>query len=196
VSIVYAGSFFSSRNPDVFLRGLRIAIDRDADLASTVRVDFYGFFGGPGNDALIDELRLRDVVTVHGFVERTLALDAMRKADWLLMIMETLPSWNGIGNFTGGYTSKLFEYLATGRPILALLPPSSAAEVIREARAGVVVANDDPEAVATVISAIARGTYRGIGRERNAAFIREFGMDRIADRLAGVFDAVTSARAT
>jgi glycosyltransferase involved in cell wall biosynthesis len=194
VSIVYAGSFFTSRNPDVFLRGLRVAIDREPALARTVRADFYGFFGGPGNNALIDELRLRDIVTVHGFVERRVALEAMRKADWLLLIIETLPSWNGIGYFTGAYTSKLFEYLAAGRPILALVPPSSAADVIRESRAGVVVANDDPEAVATVISAIAKGTYQGMSRDRDAAFIREFGMDRIAERLAGVFDTVARQR--
>ena len=192
VSIVYAGSFFSSRNPDVFLRGLRIVIDREPALARKVRVDFYGFFGGPGNEALIDELGLRDLITVHGFVERSVALDVMHKADWLLLIIETLRSWNGIGNFTGGYTSKLFEYLAAGRPILALVPPSSAAEVIREARAGIVVANDDPDAVATAISAIVRGDYAGMSRQRNEDFIAEYGMDRIAARLAGVFDTVTS----
>lgn len=190
--IVYAGSFLGTRTPEVFLRGVRLAIDRDAALAERMRVDFYGVFGGPAHEALVDELGLRSVVRIHGFVERAAALEVIRRADWLLLVIETLPNWNGVGSFTGAYTSKLFEYLAAGRPILALVPNSLAGTLITDARAGVVAPNDDPEAVAAAIAAIAAGSYRGISGRRDEALVREYGMDRIAERLATVFDDVAA----
>ncbi|HUP22009.1 MAG TPA: group 1 glycosyl transferase, partial [Thermoanaerobaculia bacterium] len=43
---------------------------------------------------------------------------------------------------------KVFEYLAAGRPILAVVPPDgAAADLIREAGAGVVVAPDDVQGI-------------------------------------------------
>lgn len=194
ISIVYAGSFLATRTPEVFLRGLRLALDRDAALATRLTVDFYGVFGGPANEALVDELDLRRVIRIHGFVDHARALDAIRAADWLLLVIETLPNWDGIGNFTGAYTSKLFEYLGAGRPILAMTPPSLAAKLIVDARAGVIVPNDDPATVATAIEDISAGRYRGLVASRNEALVREYGMDRLARRLAAVFDQVTAER--
>ncbi len=45
-------------------------------------------------------------------------------------------------------SGKVFEYLAAERPILALVPPDgAAAELIRDAGAGVVVAPEDVEGI-------------------------------------------------
>jgi glycosyltransferase involved in cell wall biosynthesis len=45
-------------------------------------------------------------------------------------------------------SAKVFEYLAAERPILAVVPPDgAAAELIRETRAGVVVAPEDVDAI-------------------------------------------------
>ena len=42
----------------------------------------------------------------------------------------------------------MYEYIAAGRPILAVVPPDgAAAELIRETSAGVVVAPDDVEGI-------------------------------------------------
>jgi glycosyltransferase involved in cell wall biosynthesis len=45
-------------------------------------------------------------------------------------------------------SGKVFEYIAAGRPILAVVPPDgAAADLIRETGAGVVVAPDDVDAI-------------------------------------------------
>jgi hypothetical protein len=47
----------------------------------------------------------------------------------------------------------VFEYLAAERPILAAVPPDgAAAALIRDARAGVVVAPDDVEGIASALA--------------------------------------------
>ena len=49
-------------------------------------------------------------------------------------------------------TAKVFEYLAAGRPILAVVPPDGqAAELVRETGAGVVVAPGDVEGIAAAL---------------------------------------------
>jgi glycosyltransferase involved in cell wall biosynthesis len=50
-------------------------------------------------------------------------------------------------------STKIFEYLAAGRPILAAVPPDGeAAELIRETGAGVVVAPDDVDGIAAALT--------------------------------------------
>jgi hypothetical protein len=69
------------------------------------------------------------------------AFAAVLRAAVLLLVV---PAAGGIGNHTG----KLFNYLASGRPILALAPAGNvAAELIRESRSGVAVPPDDVDAV-------------------------------------------------
>jgi len=57
-----------------------------------------------------------------------------------------IPEADGRGR--GVLSGKVFEYLAAERPILAVVPPDgAAAELIRHAGAGVVVAPDDIDGI-------------------------------------------------
>ena len=58
------------------------------------------------------------------------------------MLLLLIPEAGGRGK--GVLSGKVFEYLAAERPILAVVPPDgAAADLIRDAGAGVVVAPDD-----------------------------------------------------
>ena len=53
------------------------------------------------------------------------------------------------------YSGKLFEYLATGKPILALCPPGSDVErIVRETSSGWYVDTEDPVAIQRVLTEI------------------------------------------
>jgi len=88
----------------------------------------------------------------HGFVRdhgslphaRTVAL--MRSADLLFLPMHDLPP----GRRTTIVPGKTYEYLATGRPILAAVPDGDARDLLRDAGAHVVAPTDDA-AMADVI---------------------------------------------
>jgi len=71
------------------------------------------------------------VVRIHGSVSRPQALAFQRRADLLLLV--TSPNRSSVA------TTKVFEYLQARRPILALTPPSFAAEIIEKCRCGWVV---------------------------------------------------------
>ncbi|MHB1013394.1 MAG: glycosyltransferase [Desulfobacteria bacterium] len=108
------GSFGGSRNPAVLLTAVRRLLEDRPELAGTLRFDFYGHCDA-NSARRLREFPVPGVVTYHGRVPRREALSAMRDADVLVLIQniddfsaETIPS-------------KVYEYLAEGRPILGLV---------------------------------------------------------------------------
>ncbi len=108
------GSFGGSRNPAVLLTAARRLLEERPDLAGTLRFDFYGHCDA-NSARRLREFPVPGVVTYHGRVPRREALSAMRDADILVLIQniddfsaETIPS-------------KVYEYLAEGRPVLGLV---------------------------------------------------------------------------
>jgi glycosyltransferase involved in cell wall biosynthesis len=148
VSLVYTGRFGSyGRDPQGLLDGLAIlARDRPDDAARLELV-----IAGPLTD---EESRLfaRDVAparVVHaGSLERERALALQREADALLLVAQ--PTRSQLLNI------KVFEYLASGRPILALAAGTEAGRVVAEV-GGEVVRADDPAAIAAALADVAAG---------------------------------------
>lgn len=79
-----------------------------------------------------------DTFRVLGFLPQREAFAHVCAADYTLLIVGTADAQSG----------KLFEYLAAGKPVLALTPPvGEIARVLHETRAGWCVPQDDPAAI-------------------------------------------------
>ena len=82
--------------------------------------------------AVIAELGLDDRVELIPYLPRHEALALQRDSDALLLLV---PTGEGRGRFV--VTTKIFEYLAAGRPILAAVPEDgAAAALLRETGPG------------------------------------------------------------
>jgi len=123
--------------------------------------------------------------------EKALGLQALLESRLLLLFIEEGPAARGI------LTGKLFEYLGSGVPILALAPEGEAAELIRTTRGGRVVPGDDAEAVAGALreafAAFRRGE-RPFGDPDRAAILRT-SRPELTARLADLFRRVLADRA-
>ena len=112
--VVYTGKLYPGlRDPRVLLEEL-VAMETEGVIArGAVMVDLYG---GQldGLDALLGSGQFDHIVTQHGHVPRDTALKAQREADLLLLLESPLPEARGV------LTGKIFEYMATGVPILSL----------------------------------------------------------------------------
>lgn len=88
--------------------------------------------------------------------------------------------------------SKTTAYLACGRPILAAVA-GDAAEVVREANAGVVCPPQDPEALAAsvrVLHKMSRAEREAFGQAGRAAFLQNFTRSRLLERYQELFHQV------
>ena len=142
--LTHTGSFVSRREVRTFFEAL----------ARTNGTTVARFVGGlrAADEPLIRELDLGDRLEVVPFQphDRTLALQRDSEA-LLLLLVDAGEAGRKI------LSAKVFEYLAAGRPILAVVPPDGeAAALVRETGAGVVVAPDDVDGIARAIRELER----------------------------------------
>lgn len=148
VSLLYTGRFGSyGRDPNGLVEGLaRLARD-DPDAAAKLEL----VLAGPLTEAEA-ALFAADVAPARivraGSLPRDRALALQQAADALLLLAQ--PTRSQLLNI------KLFEYLAAGRPILALAAGTEGGRIVEEV-GGETVRADDPAAIAAALGRAARG---------------------------------------
>jgi glycosyltransferase involved in cell wall biosynthesis len=134
--ITHAGSFFGKRDPRPFLTALQ-----QSGLDDVV-ARFLGDFRSTDRE-WAEAQGFGDRLELIPYAPRRRSLELQRDSEALLLL---IPEAGGRGK--GVLSGKVFEYLAADRPILAVVPPEgAAAELIRDAGAGVVVAPDDIDGI-------------------------------------------------
>ena len=124
-TIIYAGSFYANRKPDFFLKGLKEWLSKRPEIRNTVQVIFYGQAMEKAKQ-IVESEQLRDVVQFPGMIPQDELIPKQKGAHLLLLIIGFDPESRGT------VTSKVFEYMACHRPILAIIPEGDAADILRE----------------------------------------------------------------
>jgi glycosyltransferase involved in cell wall biosynthesis len=146
-SIAYVGSFYRSISPTTFLQGLSQFIRKQGLSPAEVVVTLVGQ-SGPEVAAEVQGAGLQEFVEVLGYVEHATALSIMRRAHVLTLIVPDGPRTEAI------VTGKVFEYLASGKPILALVPPGAARDLALQSGSAVCVHPGAALAVSQALSQI------------------------------------------
>ena len=123
LTLVYTGIFYDAQTPDYFLRGLDEYITRYPKMLTKLSVIFAGLVPD-GFDDTVRTLGLSNIVQYMGYIKQSEVKRLHQKADILWMTIGSRPGASGIS------TGKLFEYMGTGKPILALIPPGTAREIL------------------------------------------------------------------
>jgi glycosyltransferase involved in cell wall biosynthesis len=92
-----------------------------------------------------------------------------------------------------GVPSKLYSILASGRPVVAMVPTGSeVALVLEEEQCGVNVAGDGAEALATEISRLKQdpGLAKRMGQNARSALMRRFTLHHAAEQFYSLFNEV------
>ncbi|MEZ6037325.1 MAG: glycosyltransferase [Planctomycetota bacterium] len=149
-------------------------------------VHFYGQVDD-SHRALIAQLGLDALVTMHGYVAHRESIAAALAADALFVPLHGVP----VGERALVVPGKLYEALASERAILAALPPGDGADLVRGLGAGEVVCPTDVGAIADVLQrwVAARAAGRppvGCRREALGGFTRR----SLTRQLATVIEAV------
>lgn len=150
--LLHAGSLYGGRTPLPVLTAAATAIREGALDPSTFRIRFLGSVAMKGLDLLAacKHLGLERVVEFRASVPRAQSLAAMASASALLLLQP---------GHTVSVPGKLFEYLATGRPILAVAEEGEISEIVRSSGVGVsVVPGDERGLVDALKRVVAMGS--------------------------------------
>jgi glycosyltransferase involved in cell wall biosynthesis len=139
--LTFVGMYDGLHTPNLFLLGLARHVERHQTSASRLRARFIGYVPEASVE-LAARLGLGRHVEVYPPVEYRRSLEAMRSSDALLMTLPPLPF------STHWIPAKAYEYLRAGRPILAVVPPGAAADLVRRSPASLVVDPLDRDAIA------------------------------------------------
>ena len=183
-TMVHAGALYYGRSLAAFLEAAARVSSADVNFAQQFRLRLVGTLDASAT-AELSRCAMATHVDVVGQHDHASTIQAMRAADALLLVANTTP---GAESTVPG---KLFEYLAVGRPVLAVAPPdSSTADVLLRTGGGWLAPAGDPEAIASVLCRAFYDRSRRADPEQVARFDRRV----LAGDLTRIFDqAVVSA---
>ena len=183
-----AGVDFSGRTHMHLLTALERLIAEDPGLADRVELHLAGRLSA-ADLRIVERFAHRERVTVHGYLPHARSVELVRSADLLFFPMHDLPA----GERSLIVPGKAYEYLASGRPVLAAVPDGDARDLMRS-QAGVTVCHPlDVDGMAAVLR-----TATAAHSARPAPDVQR-DLDRyerrhLTHRLAGVFDEVLGRR--
>jgi glycosyltransferase involved in cell wall biosynthesis len=191
-----SGSTVAATGPDSFTvsyvggfgphRGLDTAVRAVAALDERVSLLLVGGGGGTTESdirALVDELGVRDRVTITGWVDFDEVPGYVGASDVCLVPHASSPHTETT------VPHKLFQYMAMQTPVV-VTDVAPLARVVRETESGLMVPAGDHAAMADAIRRLCDDVARRaeLGRNGRAAVETEYNWDRDAARLVAVYD--------
>ncbi|QBZ97768.1 glycosyltransferase family 4 protein [Flavobacterium sangjuense] len=130
-TLAHIGSFLSERNPRILWKALKELIKENKDFKNDFCLKLIGAVSQEVLDT-ISEFKLNDYVQNLGYVSHQEAVEHQRKSQVLLLIEINSEDTKSI------IPGKLFEYMVSERPIIAIGPEDSDfAEIITSTNTGV-----------------------------------------------------------
>lgn len=136
-SLVHLGTFMNNRNPDILWKVLGDLIAEFDEFRKYLEIKLIGKVDGRVVNAMRSN-KLDKFLKLHDSVSHSEAIRMQRSATVLLLLV------NKSGDTKGMVTGKVFEYLAAGRPILAIGPEDGdLAGILKETKTGLIADFDD-----------------------------------------------------
>lgn len=155
-TLAHIGSFLSERNPRILWKALKELTKENPDFRRDFQLKLIGAVSQEVLDT-ISEFRLNDFVLNLGYISHQEAVEHQRKSQVLLLIEINSNDTKSI------IPGKLFEYMVSERPILAIGPEGSDfAEIITSTNTGVFFLYDELEPLKALLL-----KYYNLYREQN-----------------------------
>jgi hypothetical protein len=176
-SLAHIGSLLSARNPIVLWEALSELLKEVPELAQHLQLKFIGTTSQEVKDTL-EKLGLLTYVHDYGYVSHDEAVKHQKESQVLLLIEIDSPETKLI------LPGKLFEYLVSGRPILAMGPAGSDfASIIQETQSGSFFTYDQKTAVKNYISSCFTA-YKKDSLHSTAVGVEKYARKNLTQQLA------------
>lgn len=182
-TIVYTGSLRGLRTLRPFLVALRELLNEHEALKTDISVIIIGYIG-VGYEYLINELGLVDIVQLRGYMGHKECIRYLLSASVLLMILSGNEQEKVI------LPAKLFEYMASRKPILTLAPDGILSEWIKSMELGIVTGPEDINGIKSGIWTLYQRYKQNNLNVTDNHIISQFERPALTKKLAGILDEV------
>lgn len=185
LTMVYTGALYGRRKPDTFFEALKQLKAEGSIDGSKILVKLIGNYHKDKLQAQIDSYGLTEQFEIVGYVPHDVCIKHQIQADVLVLIEG---SGRGANAF---YTGKIFEYMNTNRPVLAILPEGAAAELVKQSKIGIVANTDKVDEIKHIIKDYYDKWVSGtLDFEPDRNVIEGFERKKLTEKLAEIFDRV------
>lgn len=183
-TLSHFGSLGPDRNAKTLWRALSIIAKENSQFVNDLEIELVGFVG----HAIIDEIKslgLTDNLNLSDHISRKETLERMHHSQILLLILNNMP------NVNGRLPGKLFEYLASRRPILVIGPEESdASKIVHGVNAGYTCDFNDLEKTIHIIKDLYE-KFKQNNLHPNQTDISQYSNRNLTKKLAGYLDQIT-----
>ncbi len=179
-TITHCGSISRVSDPQPFLKAIQLLLKRHPKLRHQMSIQFFGtdIYGRLAN--LVNSLGLnRDIQQIRYLPHRE-ALKEMMRSHLLLLTIFKKTNEEII-------TGKVFEYFASGKPILMISSDGEVARMIRLLDRGVVVDNHDIQGIQGAIFNYFQKFQHGEIKFNDPLSLPQFDRENLTGKLAKVF---------
>jgi len=188
--IVYCGSFYDHQQPDPLWAAICNLVDNQLIDPRDISVDIYGnntpkFVLGD----YVERRLITEMVHLYPFITHKQSIKKMLEAEALLLYIA------GGFNSDSVLTGKIFDYIRSGKPILAIVPDHGlAAEIVLQSNLGFVADPANPDAIKTQLLELYKLWQAGdiCNIVPNNEFIKQFNRQKLSQDLADLIHEVTT----
>lgn len=181
--MLYVGSFSDLTPPDALLQALSDVLGKDPTARHRLELHILGGASLRGSEKIRKWIERHDaasMIVMRGFLPHRQAIKAMQSADALLLVVAPNAPWV--------LTSKVFEYLASGSPLLAAVPDGDCRNLLeRCGGAWVTEPHNSPALAAKILAALKRGGFAD-EPPANVEELQSYNMIHLAGRVAEILD--------
>ncbi|MDN3676564.1 glycosyltransferase family 4 protein [Flavobacterium paronense] len=176
-TLAHIGSFLSERNPKILWQALQELVSESADFKNDFRLKLIGATSQEVLDT-IASFQLNDYVQNLGYVSHQEAVEHQRKSQVLLLIEINSKATKSI------IPGKLFEYMVSERPIIAIGPEGSDfAEIIITTNTGVFFTYDEKEKLKALLLKYYL-EYQNQNLKVNTVGLQQYSRKKLTEQLA------------
>ncbi len=140
-TIIYTGTFYKGRDPQKLLQALKLLLEENEKLRNDIQVIFLGN----------EYLNTKNLIEKFGLGDIVISIPHVSHKECLSYLLGAHVCYFNVTK-RDAITVKLFDYICSKKPILALIPENSpAARIIHYTKSGIVI---DPEKIREIKEAI------------------------------------------
>lgn len=184
-TITYTGALYGRRKPNYFFQAVKELVEENLIDKDKLLINFIGNYKKDELMANVSSFNISEYVKIYDYMPHVEALKMLLNSNALLLI-----EGGGVGA-DAFYTGKVFEYMYTNRPVIAVLPKGCAADIVEETRIGRVSHFDDVKQTKENIL-----YYYNMWKNdekfdsQNFDLIKTFERRELTKSLAGIFDSL------